>query len=215
MRADADLSLRGLARLEAEFLEALDLRDVTLVGNDLGLFQVTACEYPERLARLVITSCEAFDNIPPGLPGHTVAFAAKLPGGLNALAQPMRLRALRRLPLALGWMAKRPVPHEITDAWLRPLLTQRKIRRDLLKYLHNYNKGDLLAAAECLRSFDRPALVIWAAEDRVMPPAHGRRLAALLPHARLVEITDSYTLIPEDQPGELARAIRQFVRDTP
>jgi pimeloyl-ACP methyl ester carboxylesterase len=215
MRADADLSLRGLARLEAEFLEALDLRDVTLVGNDLGLFQVTACEYPERLARLVITSCEAFDNIPPGLPGHTVAFAAKLPGGLNALAQPMRLRALRRLPLALGWMAKRPVPHEITDAWLRPLLTQRKIRRDLLKYLHNYNKGDLLAAAECLRSFDRPALVIWAAEDRVMPPAHGRRLAALLPHARLVEITDSYTLIPEDQPGELVRAIRQFVRDTP
>jgi pimeloyl-ACP methyl ester carboxylesterase len=215
MRADADLSLRSLARLEAEFLEALDLRDVTLVGNDLGLFQVTAGEYPERIARLVITSCEAFENIPPGLPGHTLAFAAKLPGGLNALAQPMRLRALRRLPLALGWMAKRPIPHEITDAWLRPLLTQRKIRRDLLKYLHNYNKGDLLAAAERLRSFDRPALVVWAAEDRVMPPAHGRRLAALLPHARLVEITDSYTLIPEDQPGELVRAIRQFVRDTP
>ena len=215
MRADADLSLRGLARLEAEFLEALDLRDVTLVGNDLGLFQVTAGEYPERIARLVITSCEAFENIPPGLPGHTLAFAAKLPGGLNALAQPMRLRALRRLPLALGWMAKRPIPHEITDAWLRPLLTQRKIRRDLLKYLHNYSKGDLLAAAERLRSFERPALVIWAAEDRVMPPAHGRRLAALLPHARLVEITDSDTVIPEDQPAEPVRAIRQFVRDTP
>ena len=67
MRADADLSLHGLAKLEAEFLETLDLREVTLVGNDLGLFQVTACEYPERIARLVITSCEAFDNIPPGL----------------------------------------------------------------------------------------------------------------------------------------------------
>jgi pimeloyl-ACP methyl ester carboxylesterase len=215
MRANADLSLRGLAKLQAEFLEALDLREVTLVGNDLGLFQVTACEYPERIARLVITSCEAFENIPPGLPGHTLAFAAKLPGGLFALVQPLRLRALRRLPLALGWMAKRPIPHEITDAWLRPLLTQRKIRRDLLAYLHHYEKNDLLAAAECLRSFDRPALVVWAAEDRVMPPAHGRRLAALLPRARLVEIPDSYTLIPQDQPGELARAIRQFVRDTP
>jgi pimeloyl-ACP methyl ester carboxylesterase len=213
MRADADLSLRGLAKLEAEFLEALDLREVTLVGNDLGLFQVTACEYPERIARLVITSCEAFDNIPPGLPGHTVALAAKLPGGLFALVQPLRLRALRRLPMALGWMAKRPVPNAITDAWLRPLLTQRQIRRDLLKYLRHYDKRDLLAAAECLRSFERPALVVWAAEDRVMPPAHGRRLAALLPHARLVEIPDSYTLLPEDQPGELARAIRQFVRD--
>jgi len=215
MRADADLSLRGLAKLQAEFLEALDLRDVTLVGNDLGLFQVTASEYPERIARLVITSCEAFENIPPGLPGRTIAFAIKLPGGLNALVQPLRLRALRRLPLAFGWMAKRPIPHEITDAWLRPLLTQRKIRCDLLKYLHNFNKGDLLAAAERLRSFDRPALVIWAKEDRVMSPEHGRRLAELLPHGQLIEIADSYTLIPLDQPGELARAIRQFVRDAP
>lgn len=215
MRANADLSLRGQASLQAEFLEALDLCEVTLVGNDLGLFQVTACEYPERIARLVITSCEAFENIPPGLPGHMLAFAAKLPGGLFALVQPLRLRALRRLPLVLGWMAKRPIPHEITDAWLRPLLTQRQIRRDLLAYLHHYDKRDLLAAAECLRSFDRPALVVWAKEDRVMPPVHGRRLAELLPHARLIEIADSYTLIPEDQPGELARAIRQFVRDTP
>jgi pimeloyl-ACP methyl ester carboxylesterase len=41
---------------------------------------------------------------------------------------------------------------------------------------------------------------------------HGRRLAALLPAARLLEIPDSYTLIPEDQPDLLARAIRQFVR---
>lgn len=73
----------------------------------------------------------------------------------------------------------------------------------------------MLAAAECLRSFDRPALVIWAKEDRVMPPEHGRRLAELLPHGRLIEIADSYTLIPEDQPAELARAIRQFIRETP
>jgi len=73
----------------------------------------------------------------------------------------------------------------------------------------------MLAAADGLRSFDRPALVIWAEEDRVMPPEHGRRLAELLPLGRLVEIPDSYTLIPEDQPVELARAIRRFVRDSP
>jgi pimeloyl-ACP methyl ester carboxylesterase len=215
MRTDADLSLRGLAQLEAEFLERLDLRDVTLVGNDLGLFQVTAGEYPERIARLVITSCEAFENIPPGLPGHTLALAARFPGGLNALVQPLRLRALRRLPLAFGWMSKRPIPDEITDAWLRPLLTQREIRRDLLKYVRHYSKTDLLAAAERLRFFDRPALVIWAAEDRVMPPKHGRRLAELLPTGRFMEIADSYTLLPEDQPGELARAIRQFIQEVP
>lgn len=215
MRADADLSPRGIGQLEAEFLERLDLHNVTLVGNDSGLFQIAAGEHPKRIARLVITSCEAFENFPPGLPGHTVAFAAKLPGGLNAAIQPLRLRVLRRLPLVLGWMAKRPIPPAVTDTWFRPVLTQREIRRDLTKYLRSYKKGDMLAAAERLRSFDRPALVIWAKEDRVMPPEHGRRLAEILPNGRLIEIADSYTFIPEDQPGELARAIRQFVRDTP
>jgi pimeloyl-ACP methyl ester carboxylesterase len=215
MRADADLSPHGIGQLQAALLEALDLRNVTLVGNDSGLFLIAAGEHPERVARLVITSCEAFENFPPGLPGFTVALAARLPGGLNALAQPMRLRALRRLPFAFGWMAKRPIPHAVTDSWLHPLLTRREVRRDLARYVRTSKKDDLLIAAERLRSFDRPALVIWATEDRVMPPAHGRRLADLLPHGQLIEVVDSYTLIPEDQPDVLARAIRQFIRDTP
>ena len=215
MRADADLSPRGIGLLEAEFLERLDLHDVTLVGNDSGLFLFAAGEHPERIARLVITSCEAFENFPPGLPGRTAEVGIKMPGGAFLMAQLLRMHALRRLPFTFGWMAKRPVPNEIIDVWLHPLLTQRKIRRDLTKYVRTSKKGDMLAAAELLRSFDRPALVMWAAEDRVMPPEHGRRFAELLPHGRLIEVPDSYTLIPEDQPGELARAIRQFVRDTP
>ena len=215
MRADADLSPHGIARLQAEFLEALDLHDVTLVGNDLGTFQITAGLYPERIARLVLTSCEAFENFPPGLPGRTAEVGIKMPGGAFLMAQVLRLRALRRLPFTFGWMTKRPIPNEILDAWFRPLQTQPGVRRDLTKYVQTLDKGDMLVAAERLRSFDRPALVIWAKEDRIMPPSHGRRLAELLPHGRLLEIADSYTLIPEDQPGELARAIRQFVRDTP
>jgi FtsP/CotA-like multicopper oxidase with cupredoxin domain len=121
---------------------------------------------------------------------------------------------LRRLPFAFGWMSKRLVPDEVMDGWLRPALTQREVRRDLLKYLHAVDKRDMLQAAERLRSFERPALVVWAAEDRVMPPEHGRRLAELLPRGRLIEIDDSYTLIPEDRPLELSRVIRDFVRDT-
>ena len=163
--------------------------------------------------RLVVTSCEAFENFPPGLPGHAVSLAARLPGGLNAMAQPMRW--LRRLPLAFGWMAKRPIPHAVTDAWLQPVFTQREIRRDLIKYLRAVKKGDMLVAAQLLRRFDRPSLVVWAREDRVMPLEHGRRLAEMLPQGRLIEIADSYTFIPKDQPGELARAIRQFIQGTP
>jgi pimeloyl-ACP methyl ester carboxylesterase len=189
---------------------------VTLVENDWGGAHLFVSEMGgERVARLVLTSCEAFDNYPPGLPGRTVWLAAKVPGGLNAMVQPLRLRPLRRLPFAFGWMSKRPLPDEVMDEWLRPMLTRREIRRDLLKYLRAVDKRDTLDAAERLRSFHRPALVVWAKEDRVMPPEHGRMLAELLPQGRLIEIPDSYTLIPEDQPDELARIIREFVRDTP
>jgi pimeloyl-ACP methyl ester carboxylesterase len=213
MKPDADLSLRGHANLVGELLERLDLQDVTLVQNDLGYAQLLAVERPERLARLVLVSCEAFDNLPPGLPGRVLGMAARVPGGLNAIAQPLRVRALRRLPLALGLMTKRPVPHEVTDAWLLPLLTDRAIRRDVLRYIRAASSAELDAASRRLTAFDRPALVVWATEDRVMPPEHGRRLAELLPQGRLVEVADSRTLIPEDQPAALARAVRDFVRE--
>jgi pimeloyl-ACP methyl ester carboxylesterase len=216
MRSEADLSFRGHVELIAEFLERLDLREVTLVQSDMGFAQLLASEHPERLDRLVLLSAEAFDNYPPGLPGRMLGLAARIPGGLNALVQPLRFRPLRRSPMALGRMAKRPIPNEVTDAWLRPLFTRRAIRRDLLKYLRAAmaDKGLMRAASEGVVSFDRPALVVWAAEDRVMPVEHGRRLAELLPQGRLIEIADSYTLIPEDQPGELVAVIRRFVAET-
>jgi pimeloyl-ACP methyl ester carboxylesterase len=215
MREDADLSSSGIAKLQAELLQALNLRDVTLVGNEAGIFQITAGLYPERIARLVLTSCESFENFPPGLPGRTVELGVKMPGGAFLLAQTMRVRPLRRLPFTFGWMAKRPIPHQKLDAWLHPLQTRREVRRDLTKFVQSFNKEDMLAAAERLRRFDRPALVVWTPEDRINPPAHGQRWADLLPQGRLIEITDSYTLIPLDQPVELARAIHQFIQDTP
>jgi pimeloyl-ACP methyl ester carboxylesterase len=70
------------------------------------------------------------------------------------------------------------------------------------------------AVCERLRSFDRPTLVVWTPEDRVQRPEHGRRLAELMPNARLVEIEDSYTLIMRDQPEAFARAIRDFLAET-
>jgi pimeloyl-ACP methyl ester carboxylesterase len=210
--------MRGIARLVGEFLGRLDLQDVTLVLNDWGGALLLFSEGPvDRVKRLILTSCEAFDNVPPGLPGRMAVLAARIPGGLIVAMQQLRFRFMRRSSMAFGLMSKRPIPHEVMDSWFQPVLTQPKVRRDLKKYLCGAKeaKRDLIAATEHLRTLNRPALVAWAAEDRVMPPEHGRRLAEILTRARLVEIQDSYTLIPEDQPGELAGAIRRFVRDTP
>ncbi|MFE2521454.1 alpha/beta fold hydrolase [Streptomyces mirabilis] len=215
MRADADLSLPGVARLVAEFLDRLDLRDVVLVGNDTGgaLVQLMMVDGSARVAGVVLVSCDAFDNFPPGLTGRTLVLSGRLPPRLFGMfMQQLRLRPLRRMPVAFGWLTLRG--DAATARWIRPVLERPEIRRDAVRTLRAAaaDTGLLLAAAERLPRFDRPALVVWARGDRVMPPEHGRRLAALLPRGRLVEIDDSYTLVPLDRPTELARAIREFTR---
>ncbi|MER5899830.1 alpha/beta hydrolase [Streptomyces mirabilis] len=217
MRADADLSLPGVARLVAEFLDRLDLRDVVLVGNDTGgaLVQLMMVDGAARAAGVVLVSCDAFDNFPPGLTGRTLVLSGRLPPRLFGMfMQQMRLRPLRRMPVAFGWLTLRG--DAATARWIRPVLERPEIRRDAVRTLRAAaaDTGLLLAAAERLPRFDRPALVVWARGDRVMPPEHGRRLAALLPRGRLVEIDDSYTLVPLDRPTELARAIREFTRSS-
>lgn len=141
---------------------------------------------------------------------------ARIPGGLDAALFPFRFDRLRRLPMTYGPLSKRPVPREVMDRWFGPIREQREIRRDLRKYVRSAAQGrrDLLAAMDKLAAFDRPALIAWASEDRLMPPEHGRRLAELLPHGRLVEITDSYTLISEDQPATLIAHMRELLAQT-
>jgi pimeloyl-ACP methyl ester carboxylesterase len=215
MHAGSDLSLPGIARLVAEFLDRLDLHDVTLVGNDTGgaLVQLLMCDGTDRVGRVVLASCEAFDNLPPGLTGKTLALTGKLPPRMFGLfMQQMRLRMVRRLPIAFGWLTLRG--DAATARWLKPVLTQPEIRRDAVRTLRAAAADTrlLLEAAECLPGFNHPTLVVWAGGDRVMPPEHGRRLAGLLPQGQLAEIADSYTLIPLDQPARLAQVIRGFTR---
>lgn len=216
VRAGADLSLDGVARLVAELLDRLDLRDVTLVGNDTGgaIAQLVVAgertageETAGRVGRLVLVSCEAFDNLPPGLTGRALALTARLPAGaFRAFMQQMRLRPMRRLPIAFGWLTRRG--DAATARWIQPVLTVPGIAADAVRVLRAAfaDRRRLERAAERLAAFDRPALVVWAAGDRVMPPEHGRRLARLL-RAPLVEVPDSYTLIPLDQPERMAEAL--------
>jgi pimeloyl-ACP methyl ester carboxylesterase len=214
MRPDADLSLAGFGTLVGELIDALELDDVTLVQNDHAAALVLAGQRPERIARLVVSSCEAFENYPPGLPGKNLRVTAILPGGLFVAMQAMRIGALRRSPIGFGWMAKRPLPDDLVDRWLRPLQSDAGVRRDLRKYAIGARRAQMVEVCERLAGFPAPALIVWTPEDRVQRPEHGRRLAGLLPEARLVEIADSYTLIMRDQPHAFASAIRDFVAST-
>lgn len=214
MRPEADLSARGVADVLAEFMERLDLRDVTLVQNDAGTAQLLVGVRDARIGRLVLTSCEALENYPPGVQGRTLHAASRVPGGLFLLLQSFRVPFLVRMRTSLGGMAKRPIPYELVRRWYGPLLTDAEVRRDFAKFCRSVDKDTYLKAAERLRGFRGPALVAWGAEDRMMPPQTGRRLAALLPRGEYVEIPDSRTLIPLDNPGGLCAELRRFIKET-
>jgi pimeloyl-ACP methyl ester carboxylesterase len=214
MNPDADLSLRGQVRLLVELLERLELERVTLVFNDWCGAQLLVAEgWDERLAGLVFASCETADNYPPGLPGRVRragrAHARRLPRRAQADADqgaPAPADDVR--PHVEG-----PIPDAMFKRWLEAALSRPEIRRDLRKYAGDTRRGrrQLEVASDRLTRFGKPVLVAWAAEDKVMPIESGRRLAASFPNSRFVEIADSRTLIPVDQPKALANTIAEFV----
>lgn len=212
MRDTADLSPPGLARLIADFLEALDLRDATVVANDTGgaLAQIYAANHPERLGRLVLTDCDAFENfLPPFF--RPLQWLARVPGALPAVFQGLRVGAIRRSPLGFGLLMKRPDEKRLA-AWAQPFLGNAGVRRDTVRVLRGISPRHTLEAADRLQNSDTPLLLAWAREDRFFKPKFAERLAATVPNARLEWIEDSRTFVPIDQPERLAGSIGTFVR---
>jgi pimeloyl-ACP methyl ester carboxylesterase len=214
LNPDADLSPPGLARIVAGVLEGLNLENVTLVANDTGgaISQITAANHPERIGRLVLTNCDAFENfLPPAF--RPMQWAAKVPGGLTAMMAGMRFEPLRRLPNAYGRLIKRDFAGAPTREWVNPYLTDKGIRRDVIKVLKGIDPKYTFEAAEKLRTFDRPTMLAWAVEDRFFKVSFAERLAETIKGAKLERIEDSYTFVSEDQPERLAALIEAFARE--
>lgn len=212
MSPDADLSPPGVAKLIAEFLDALDLDDVTVVANDTGgaLTQLLMTNHPQRIGRVVLTPCDAFEAFFPQPFTSLPALVRRVPGAVWLASRLLRLPVVQSLPFAFGWLAKRAIPAEIIDSYTRPGHDSREIRRDTSRFIAGVDNKYTLAAAEELRSFGKPVLLVRAEDDKIFRPQLSDRLAALLPDARLATVPDSYTFVSEDQPAELARLVVEF-----
>jgi pimeloyl-ACP methyl ester carboxylesterase len=211
MRDDADLTMPGMVNIVADFLDALDLADVTLVVTDWGgaLF-LTDVGRDKRVARLVICPSEAFDNFPPGFPGKVAWLASRNTLTVSLAMRQLKIGWLRRQWLIFGQMAKKPIPQDIVDAWMAAGLADRQIRRDLVKYCRTKFVGtELIRATNSLKDFTGPALVLWS-RNPVMPDKHATRLAELT-GATLRYVDDANVLVMLDQPEQTAEAIGAFL----
>jgi pimeloyl-ACP methyl ester carboxylesterase len=208
MHPDADVSPRGIARMIASVMDELDLRDVTLVGNNTGgaLCQLVVAHHPERLAALVLTTCDAYEHFPPP--------ALKPMLGLGRAPRIgnffLRLGRVGLVRDALIAPVNKRRSKERSKAWVEPLSTDAGVRRDVIRFIARIDKADTLAAVPALKSFGRPALVVWTKGDRFFPEADGRRLASDL-SAQFELLDDTRTFISLDQPERLAELIRTFV----
>jgi pimeloyl-ACP methyl ester carboxylesterase len=209
MNPDADLSPPGIAATIASFLEALDLEDVTIVGNDSGgaMSQVLVTRHPQRIGRLVLTNCDTHENFPPGMFKAMVPLA-RAPGGMSLMAAPFRIGAVARA--AFKPFARTRIPPALIASWMEPAMHDPGIRRDLKKVTVGMNKRYTLEAAQKLRGSELPILFAWAPGDRYFPISYAQRLASEAGNARIVEIADSKTFVALDQPQRLADEIAGF-----
>jgi len=213
MRPGADLTIAGLGRLVADFLHALDLRGVTLVGNDTGaaIAQVVAARHAERLGGLVLATGDAFDNCPPK-PFRALIAAARA-GTLTPLLALLKAKTPRSLPTAYGLLTHGDLPHDLIDRWIAAYFADKGVRRDLRRLTATLGDDDFMnqIAAE-LAAFTKPALLAWAEDDELFPAEHARRLAAILPDARVELVPASRTWVMRDQPERTASLVAELAR---
>ena len=208
LKPDGDMSPRGVALLILDFLEALELEDVTLVGNDTGgaLCQFLIDADASRIGRLVLTNCDAFDQFPPS-PFDLLVKAASSPRRIKALMAPMGWAWVRHSPLGFGPLAGKPLDPGLTLRWVTPARTDAGVRRDAAAFMRAISPVDLLEVSTRLDRFDKPVLLVWGAADRFFRLDFARRLKGVFPDARLVEIEGGRTFIPLDEPGRVAHEI--------
>src|SRR6201996_4121627 len=203
----AALSLQGVAGIVNDAMEARDRPEVPVGGGDPGggICQLACDARSDRIGRLVLTNCDAFDQCPP-FPFDAVFSLLRGPVSIKALMGPMRLPALRNSALGFGLLISRPDNH-LTAGWIAPCLNDARICRDLAALLRQIAVTDLTDVATRLPRFEKPVSLVWGQDDRVFKPSLGRRLADVFSNAKLIEVPGSRTFVSIDQPSAVIDAI--------
>lgn len=213
MERDADVTPRGVARIIADLMEAIDLDDVTLVGNDTGgaICQIVLAEHPERIGGLVLTNCDAYEAFFPTLLSP-FQYAARAFGSrfVDLLGLVLRARIAQRA--LLKTVAARRMDDATLDAYFTSLIGHAGVRRDLARFLRAVSNRYTMEASRRFPTFHRPVLIVWGEDDIFFSTRLARRLQGDFPDARLELVDRSRAFVPEDRPERLAALISDYLR---
>lgn len=212
MNPDADLSPQGIATLVQDFIAALGLSNVTIVGNDTGgaLCQLILGGDTSRIGAVVLTDCDAFGTFPP----RSLAplfYALRHPGMVAFLELQLRSKLVRHGPLAYGLLS-RSLDSELTRDWVRPLASK-GIRRDLARFARQVRPGVLLDAASRFSQFTGPVRVVWGDADAYFGMKLGQQLSEAFLRGSLTTVPGGRTFLSLDHPDVVAGEIMAAMDD--
>jgi pimeloyl-ACP methyl ester carboxylesterase len=207
MNADADLTPAGIAALVGDFIAALGLDAVTVVGNDTGgaICQLLLGGDAGRIGAAVLTDCDAFETFPPRALAP-LFFAGCHPAMVACLLPGLRSAAVRTGRLGFGPLTSAPLDAGLTREWIEPL-ADGAIRRDLARFARGVRPGVLLDAASRFGQFAGPVRILWGDDDQYFGTDLGRRLSEAFPRASLATVAGGRTFLPLEHPDRVAEEI--------
>jgi pimeloyl-ACP methyl ester carboxylesterase len=210
---DQDVSATANAAMLKDFLDALHIDQVDLVGNDSGggIAQIFAALNPSRVRSLTLTDCDAHDNWPPEAFKPFLEMSAR--GGLRgALDAMLADKNVYRSAQALGSAYEHPehVADGTIETYLRPLVSTEQRTRDLQRFLAAFDSKHTRAVEARLHELKAPTLIVWGTDDVYFDVRWSRWLAETIPGTRRrVELEGARIFFPEERPTEFNEALRE------
>jgi pimeloyl-ACP methyl ester carboxylesterase len=209
---DQDVSVTANAKMLKEFLDALHVDKVDLVGNDSGggIAQIFAALYPERVRSFTLTDCDTHDNWPPEAfkPFLVMAAAGGLRGTLDAMLSD---KSVYRSPQALGPAYEHPelLIDDSIEKYLRPLIRTEQRTHDLQRFLAAFDNKHTLAIEDRLKTLKAPTLIVWGTDDVYFDVKWSHWLADNIPGTRRrVEFKGARIFFPEERSAEFNKELR-------
>jgi pimeloyl-ACP methyl ester carboxylesterase len=203
-----DYTVDGYARHLGAILETLGIRRAHLVLHDFGgpWGLMWAAEHPDRFASVTLVNCGV-------LPGYRWHYLARIWRTLVLGEAFMRTGTLPATRLLLRHGNPRGLPRDVVERMYRDY----KNPAVAFAVLRLYRATDDVVVSSVhlqprLRSLDRPALVVWGAQDPYLPVRYADRQRESFPRAEVVVLADSGHWPMIDDPVAVEQPVLRFLR---
>lgn len=209
---DQDVSVTANAKMLKEVLDALQIDQVDVVGNDSGggIAQIFAALNLDRVRSLTLTNCDTHDNWPPEAFKPFVEMVAS--GGLSKTLNAMLSdKSIYRSPGALGPAYEHPeiATEEDIEIYLRPHVRTEQRTRDLERFVLAFDHKHTLTIEPQLRKLKAPTLIVWGTDDVYFPVKWAHWLAEAIPGAKPpIELAGARIFFPEERAEAFNKLLR-------